>query len=293
MAKKEHEKKQKSNERRSFIDFRATYLGEIGRRHVVERFGISDPSASNEIGDYIKLKPENLKYDFKTRTHKATDQFEPQFDFSTSQVLKALSSGFGDTLERVPVPFIQTAAAVELNQPNPANIAQISRAIYQNKMAQIIYQSLSSGRTTRVIAPFALINSGLRWHVRAFDRRSGEYRDFVLARVTSARLLDEKIPQEESSANDESWTNVITLEIVPHPENIKEKKAIELDYGMKKGVLNLELRQSIAGYILRNWNVDCTKDHRLEGAHYQLWLKNSKNISDLNKIILAPGVETR
>ena len=160
-------------------------------------------------------------------------------------------------------------------------------------MVQINYYSLSSGRTIRKIAPFALINSGLRWHVRAFDRRSGEYRDFVLARISSAKLQNEEIKPKESSINDEDWTNFITLKIIPHPNNIKEKKAIELDYGMKKGLLKLELRQSIAGYVLRNWNVDCTEDHQLEGAHYQLWLKNSKNISDLNKIILAPGVETR
>jgi len=158
-------------------------------------------------------------------------------------------------------------------------------------MVQISYYSLSSGRTLRKIAPFALISSGLRWHVRAFDRRSGEYRDFVLARITTARLQSEDIPLEESSAKDDSWNKLIKLEIVPHPKNIKEKKAIELDYGMKKGVLNLEIRQSITGYILRNWNVDCTEDHRLNGAHYQLWLKNSNAIKELDKIILAPGVE--
>jgi len=291
MVKKKKQTNQKSNERISFIDFRANYLGEVGRTHVVNRFGISDPAASNDLGEYIRMAPDNLKYDFKTRTHKTTDQFAPQFDFSSSQVLNALSSGFGDTLEQVPQPYVQTATAVELNQPDPVNIAQISRAIHQQKIVQITYYSLSSGRTTRVIAPFALINSGLRWHVRAFDRRSGEYRDFVLARITTARLQNEKIPPEESSANDKSWINKIKLEIVPHPKNIQEPKAIELDYGMKKGVLKLELRQSIAGYILRNWNVDCTDNHRLKGPHYQLWLKNEKDINNLDKIILAPGVE--
>lgn len=291
MVKKKKETNQKSNERLSFIDFRANYLGEIGRTHVVKRFGISDPAASNDLGEYIKLKPDNLRYNFKTKSHWVTDQFEPLYDFSAFQVLKALSTGFGDTLEQVPTPFVQTAAAVELNQPDPKNIAQISRGIYQKKMVQITYYSLSSGRTTRVIAPFSLINSGLRWHVRAFDRRSGKYRDFVLARITTAKLKAKDIPPEESSIHDKSWTNKIKLEIVPHPKNIKEQKAIELDYGMKKGQLNLELRQSIAGYVLRNWNVDCTESHRLKGAHYQLWLKNGKNIGDLEKITLAPGVE--
>jgi hypothetical protein len=282
---------QRRHERLTYIDFCANYLGQIGRSDLIDRFGISDGSASKDIARYNDTAKHKLKYDFKTKKHKATFIFKPQYHFSASQVLKALSTGFGDTLEQVPGSFIQTATAVELNKPDPIYIAQISRGIHQNKIVEITYYSLSSGKTIREIAPFVLINSGLRWHVRAFDRKSKEFRDFVLARITSAKMLKESIPDDESCKNDENWTKTVNLEIVPHPDNIKEKRAIELDYGMKEGMLKLELRQSIAGYVLRNWNVDCTIDHQLREAHYQLWLKNSGVLRHLENVYLGPRVK--
>lgn len=278
-------------ERLTYIDFCANYLGEIGRSDLMKRFDISDGSASKDIARYNENAKHKLSYDFKSKKHKAGFLFKPQYEFTASQVLKALSTGFGDTLVQMPEPFIHSITAIELNKPGPKYIAQVSRGIHQKNIVKITYHSLSSGETVREIAPFVLINSGLRWHIRAYDRKSNEFRDFVLARISSAKMLKESIPEDELFKNDDSWMKKINLEIVPHPLNINEKKAIELDYGMKKGVLKLELRQSLAGYILRNWNVDCSVDHRLKGPHYQLWLKNAGAISDLKKMIMAPGIK--
>ena len=44
---------------------------------------------------------------------------------------------------------------------------------------------------------------------------------------------------------------MMPLQLIPHPENVKHPTAIELDYGMEKGVLNLNVRAALAGYLLR------------------------------------------
>ena len=38
---------------------------------------------------------------------------------------------------------------------------------------------MTSGKTQRVIVPFALVDTGLRWHVRAYDRKRNGFRDFL------------------------------------------------------------------------------------------------------------------
>ena len=291
MKKKLKDKNQKQSERLSYIDFCANYLGTIGRIDVVNRFRISDAAASKDLAAYIDIAPNNLKYDFKTRTHRTTQKFKPLFDFTVTQVLKALSTGFGDTLEQIPTPIIPSATAIELNHPESRTLSQISRAIYLKKYCAITYHSLSSGETERKIAPFAIINSGLRWHVRAFDQKSEEFRDFVFTRILSAKVLPEDLKQEHSSINDDKWNQEITLELAPHPSNIEEKKAIELDYRMIGGTKDIKVRKAIAGYVLRHWNVDCTEDHRLDGKHFQLWLENRNKIDGIDEIILAPGID--
>ena len=56
----------------------------------------------------------------------------------------------------------------------------------------IRYHSMSNGEFERVIVPFAFVDTGLRWHVRAFDRKSDYFRDFVVTRIEAPTLLDEQ-----------------------------------------------------------------------------------------------------
>jgi hypothetical protein len=291
MKKKLKEKNQKQSERLSYIDFCANFLGTIGRIDIVKRFKISDAAASKDLAAYIDIAPNNLKYDFKTRTHRITRKFKPLFNFDVSQVLKGLSTGIGDTLEQIPTPIIPSATAIELNQPEINILSQVSRAIHLKKYSTIKYHSLSSGETERKIAPFAIINSGLRWHLRSFDQKSNEFRDFVFTRILSAKESEEDVQKEHSSINDDKWNQKITLELVPHPDNIREKRAIELDYKMVNGKKEIRVRKAIAGYVLRHWNIDCTEDHRLDGKHFQLWLNNRNAIDGIDEVIIAPGID--
>ncbi|MEY0164875.1 WYL domain-containing protein, partial [Providencia rettgeri] len=46
-----------------------------------------------------------------------------------------------------------------------------------------------------------------------------------------------------------------------------------------------------AGYLLRQWHVDCTKAHSLQGPEYQLWLKNTPTLYGVANLNLAPGFD--
>jgi len=140
-----------------------------------------------------------------------------------------------------------------------------------------------------VIVPFALIDNGLRWHVRAFDRRSKDFRDFVITRMQRSVMVKESevLPHEKSDQCIQ-WTRIVELELVPHPDQPRPE-ITEMDYGMQGGVLGMNLRAAVAGYILRKWSVDCSPDHSLRGPEYRLWLRDHLAMYGVKNAILAPG----
>ncbi|BCO27276.1 hypothetical protein MIZ03_2164 [Rhodoferax lithotrophicus] len=49
-----------------------------------------------------------------------------------------------------------------------------------------MYWSHTSGNKERQLSPLALVNDGLRWHVRCFDHLDDKIKDFNLTRFESA-----------------------------------------------------------------------------------------------------------
>jgi len=167
-------------------------------------------------------------------------------------------------------------------------LAPICRAIHAKRPVAIRYHSMSSGESERVIIPFALVDTGLRWHVRAFDRKSSEFRDFVVTRIEAPTLVDEEPKANERPDNDIQWTRIVELEMVPHPDQPRPE-ITEMDYGMVRGSLRMKLRAATAGYILRQWSVDCSPDHSLRGYEFRLWLKDHLALYGVKNAVLAPG----
>ena len=66
-----------------------------------------------------------------------------------------------------------------------------------------------------------------------------------------------------------------------------------VDYDMVDGVLKQNVRAAVAGYVLRRWNVDCSEDHGLKGAEYQLWLRNALALYGVDNISLAPNYKKK
>jgi hypothetical protein len=58
---------------------------------------------------------------------------------------------------------------------------------------------------------------------------------------------------------------------------------------MENKVLELNVRAALAGYLLRRWNVDCTKEASLESGEYQLWLSNRQSLYGAENLAIAPG----
>lgn len=280
---------QPQRDRLAFLELRVRFIGEIRRQDLVVRFGIQSAAASRDLALYKELAPCNIDYDAKGKSYVLGLDFQPVFDFPPARVLSWLTQGFGDGEPMRLNASVASESPLRLTHPDLDVLASVTRAIHQECPLGIEYHSISSGCTEREIVPFALIDNGLRWHVRAYDRKSQEFRDFVVTRIKRPTLMKgECVQLHERSDQDIQWARIVELEIVPHPDQ-PHPEITQMDYGMVDGSLRMRLRAATAGYILRQWSVDCSSDHSLRGDEYRLWLKDHLALYGVKNAVLAPG----
>lgn len=273
-----------TRQRLEYIEIMAWYTGVITRSEVAEAFGISDAAATKDLKLYGQLAPNNLIYRHNVFGFVPGPEFSEVFaDLSPARVLPmmaqnlAVSGGpygneliYGVAMEELPLPS---------RLPDKAVLAQIMRAIYGHNKLQVSYHSLTDrdSRQQRILEPHSLVNTGLRWHVRAYSEDTYDFRDFVLSRFVEAQCLDELA--ESSVQYDDDWMETLTLQLAPHPELGPQKRAsLLLDYGATDDRIEISVRRSLIAYLLQRLMVDTTADHSMNPNAYQLVLLNRDEI---------------
>lgn len=276
-------------ERLAFIDFALYFLGEVTRKDLIDRFAVGHAATTRDFSVYKEIAPDNLKLDMRSKKYYKQPAFSPLFNLDLKKTLATVSLGYGDGFSGYQEFPISCESPEPLTIPKTAIMAALCEGIYRNKVVEVEYISTSSGKSTRQIAPHSLVDSGNRWHVRSFDRKNEQFMDVVCNRVVSARILDETPNYHEQAAEDRQWQKFIELELIPHPKQ-GNPEAIELDYEMQNGKKMIEARAALAGYLLRKWEVDCSRDGYLhECVGYQLALGNPQALYQVNSAKLAPG----
>jgi len=298
-----------TRQRYQYIEVMAFYTGVISRKDVAKTFGISDAAATKDLKAYGVVAPDNLIYKQNVFGFVPSDKFVAMFaDLSPQVVLSMFAANLA--VRGNPDTKSVTSSSQEQNWiygvtvdqlslptrlPNKNICAQLVRAIKNKQKLQIQYLSLSdkepdsnsgstSGQTlTRIIEPHSLIDNGLRWHVRAYNEESYDFRDFVLSRIIDAQLLD--TAAESSMKYDDDWMETETLKLKPHPKLNKQKQASLLydfnanDTGNNSdGVIELSMRRALVAYVLQRLSVDTTQDLSLNPNSFQLVLDNREDI---------------
>ena len=277
-------------ERLAYIDFRLYFFGEIGRPDLIDRFGVAPAGATRDLALYREIASQNITFDGSHKIYRIGQAFAPLFEHAPQRVLSALALGFGDGANNATQSLLPCESPTALSNLKMDVLAPVCRAIHAKRPVAIRYHSMSSGESERVIVPFALVDTGLRWHVRAFDRKSSEFRDFVITRIEAPTLLDEEPQANERPDNDIQWTRIVELDFVPHPR-LERPEIIKMDYGMTDGSIRMRVRAAVAGYMLLRWSVDCSPDHRLKEEQYRLWLSDPLALYGVENAKLAPGYQ--
>jgi hypothetical protein len=252
---KQRKKGRWSVERRlEFIDFRLFWEGHINRSDLVSFFGVSVPQASSDLAEYQKLAKGNAVYDKTRKTYVAGRKFKPVFfepsaDEYLAQ-LRLIQAGLLTDEEAWAVCLPSYSIVPILRRRlEPATLRSILDAIRTRSSIHINYQSKSSPRPKwRWIAPHALGFDGFRWHARAWCDNHRDFRDFVLARILE---IGETRSDCVDPADDAGWQREVSLRLAPHP-GLKggDRRAVELDFGMTDGSIEVSLRVCMAYYFM-------------------------------------------
>lgn len=248
-------------QRRRFwlIELIAYWEGRLTTTHLREFFGISRQAASGDINRYREAHPENL------REYRHSDKANlPSTDFCchyiNGDVAEYLSWMSG--LQAKPLSRQSSIHLPHFILPHPPRnvtpevIRPLVRALRESLRVEVDYGSIGNpNREGRIIVPHTFVNTGPRWHLRAWCEKNGDYRDFVLSRFHGQPELMEKSPQ--TAAQDSAWNTEVTLILEPDFRLSAEKKAVlEHDYGMKNGQLHLTTRAPLANYLLQEIQVN-------------------------------------
>lgn len=273
-------------ERLAFIDFNLEFMGQIARAELIQKFGIGPASCTRDFAVYKELAPGNAVLMHENKRYVRSEAFRAVFEHNPEDALKALVKSSNGEISQVRDASQFCFDTVQLGQPTTEVISAITRAIFSKSVVACHYESLSNGTVKRQILPHAVFYSGHKWYVRAYDRKTNEFRDFVCTRFSRIGILDSDTQTNELAEKDIDWNEFCDLNLVPHPE-LQHRKAIEMDYGMTNGMLNLKVRIALVRYLLGQWNIDCGDSLNVSNSGYQLRLNNLEQVKKRVELVIA------
>lgn len=273
-----------TRQRLQYIELMAYFAGVVTRSDVAKAFGISDAAATKDLKLYNDISPDNLLYKHAVFGFVPNEPFSEVFaDFTPAVVLPLFESNLtvseGPYQQELIFAIQSESLPLPARYPDKAVLAQITRAIKARTKLAVQYHSLTERDSDqeRIIEPHSLVNTGFRWHVRAYNTETYDFRDFVLSRFVATQQLDKTAESEQRY--DDDWVEYITLQLQPHPKLAEKKRAILLyDYGAKSDVIEITIRRAMIGYLLQRLDVDTTLDHSQNPNKHQLIIINRDEI---------------
>lgn len=241
--------------RLEYIETVLYWEGRINRSDLIERFGISEPQASEDIKKYMERAPENVEYDPKQKAYITKPTYSPQIikPAADRYLMQLRSMKMGITRMRdlfVTTPPVFDVMPIPHRSVDTETLRKIVRAIRDKRSLNINYQSMSSPNPTdRVISPHAIAFDGYRWHVRSLCHKDRTFKDFVIARMLSTEIGE---PTDANPELDVAWNTELCAILKPNPKlTPTQQKVVAIDHGMVENVLEVKIRASFVFYFER------------------------------------------
>jgi WYL domain len=273
-------------QRLEFIDYRLYWAGRVNRSDLIEIFGVSVPQASADLTQYQAEAKGNAVYDKTLKAYIPGVGFKPRFFEPTAArylaEVRLIEAGIvgEDKAWAVHLPTFAVTPILR-RRIEAKTLRRILKAIRDVSSIHVTYQSTSGPEPKlRWISPHALAFDGYRWHARAWCHTRHRFLDFVLARVLE---IGEVKPSEVDPLKDAGWHREVTLHLIPHPGlTAGMRRAIELDFGMLDGKLEVKTRLCLSYYIERQFDLD-REPSTLEPERHQIVLANRDELAAIRK----------
>lgn len=233
-----------------YLDQCLTWRGQVNRKDLIERFGISSPQAAIDLREYLERVAEpKPKYDTVRKCYLA--------DIRHRGLPFVENAGTPDEFVRTPASDGFSVLPSPGRQCPPFVMRQLWQAIEQRQKIEIDYVSMSSGlRLSQWIAPKHFASDGERLHVRAWSFHRQEWRDYLPVRVLPESSFA-AAPLTEDLPRDADWEELIEIRLRPLRGLTEEQQAaVRLEYGFTQEVLSFEVRRSLEFYVDRRWGLN-------------------------------------
>lgn len=264
------------------IEIVALWEGRLTTKHLTNSFGIGRQQASKIINAYIaEVAPENLVYNPSLKGYEPSPTFEPKLTTGTAdEYLHILSrtKDLAHTFSQLDLGFTNTHMLQLPSRPvDPVVLRAIVLAAREQRRVDIGYISVNNPETDgRVFVPHTLVCTPMRWHVRGYCEKNGDYRDFVLSRFRG-------VPEVMDTSNhgvkqDEAWNTEVELMIRADQRlSHEQQQVIEHDYGMSNGYISVPCKAALLQYALQAYGLDPYKQETKPEAQ-QIVIGNYRDI---------------
>lgn len=230
-----------------YIELMLLYEGALTNKQLRDRFNVTQVQASRVIKKYRDDKPGYMEpvsgRGNYCRGHKLS------YKESTHSIGSYLDEK-GTSIDSANIAKVQD----DLTQANPAVVRELVQAATRGYGVQILYCSMNHplGKA-RLVFPHAFAFAGSRWHVRAFDMTSNDFRDFNFGRIESAAP---EAHEHRPDIIDAEWEEFVELTIEPHPQlTPDQQRMIRREYfGGTSGRI-IKIRQALEMYTLRHLEI--------------------------------------
>lgn len=247
------------------IEMLAYWEGGLNATRLSKLFGVTIGNITKEVVLYRALYTEQLAYDSRKKVFKPTEQFMPRYiDTQWSSYIQ-----FIQTHINIYRTHFWHADALAISQANsipvtPDVMQPLAQALHQNLCLDITYYSMTHPQgVQRTIHPIALADNGLRYHCRAFDEKSQEFKDFNLSRMKNISLGQES---EIDKKEDKAWYTEVSIIAKPHPAFSAEQTKVLMMEHDDTGYMTLTTRGALVQYLVQMYNLTLEPD-RNQQAH--------------------------
>jgi len=245
-----------------FIELVVAYEGLITNHRLREKYGISSVQASRILASYREAYPQNIE----VLIGEGRGRYAPTSKFAPEIATLSVNNYF-NTTENGQENVLVENVKHDFTKIDPRAFRVIHSAIREHSGLQLTYRSMNTPEgSTRVIHPLAFVFAGRRWHIRAFDEKTLEHRDFNLSRVRAVDLSAKNV----DTPLDLDWEEYVQLQLRPHPllTSAQEKLICDELFDGAAG-RQITTRRALVRYTLRELEVatdpkkECPPDFQL------------------------------
>jgi hypothetical protein len=260
--------------------------GRLNNARLRELFNLGNIRASQWIREFRELHPSWLQWDSKARSFYPTAAFYRDLQTKDSGRLEN-SVALSRYIVLVGLPHavpghhsdrVVWAAYPELATPNPQIFATLLCAAREHQIVDISYRSMGNPALhSRTISPHSLIRVGRRWHVRAYCDNVGEYRDYTLGRIGSAKILADRVASK-GEAEDDAWNTPVRVRLGAHPQlSMEQIELIRFEYFNGTSGMVETCRGALVSYFIQDIRA-ATDPVKQCPPDYQLAVENIEEI---------------